>query len=94
MIIDNEDRTSTIHMTVPPIVAKNFVKGRMPEKVIALVNEAIARSSQVAVAEETGLSRLTIQRCSQGIGEPSQETLQRLANYFKETFVLEIKPRR
>ena len=58
------------------------LNGKMPDRVVALVGEAIANSSQVAVAEATELSRLTIQRCSRGIGEPSLATLEKLAYHF------------
>lgn len=57
----------------------------MPERVVALVADAVAKSSQVAVANAVGLSRLTIQRCSKGIGEPSQATLEKLAAHFGKT---------
>ena len=56
--------------------------GKTPEMVIALLKEAVARSSQSAVAKGAGLTRLTVQRYLKGKGEPSSDTLQKLADYF------------
>lgn len=56
--------------------------GKTPERVVELLKEAVSKSSQTAVAKMTGQTRLTIQRYLQGIGEPSQATLQKLADYF------------
>lgn len=56
--------------------------GKTPDKVIQLLSDAVSQSSQAAVAKETGLTRQTVQRYLQGIGEPSGATLQKLADYF------------
>ncbi|WP_224984044.1 helix-turn-helix domain-containing protein [Geomonas agri] len=57
--------------------------GKTPTRVVELLKQAVEGSSQVAVANATGLTRLTVQRYLKGIGEPSQETLGKLASYFK-----------
>jgi len=44
--------------------------------------EAVAKSSQAKVAEKSGLTRQTVQRYIQGIGEPSSKILQKLSDYF------------
>lgn len=59
--------------------------GETPERVIKLVKEAVAKSSQSAVARESGVALLTVQRCLKGVGEPSQATLEKLAGYFGVT---------
>lgn len=56
--------------------------GKTPDKVRQLLGDAVSQSSQAAVAKETGLTRQTVQRYLQGIGEPSGATLQKLADYF------------
>lgn len=66
--------------------------GKTPERVVVLIQEAVSKSSQVSVANATGLTRLTVQRYLKGVGEPSIETLQKLANYFNETFTIEVRP--
>jgi transcriptional regulator with XRE-family HTH domain len=57
--------------------------GKTPKRVMELLAKSVVESSQVAVANATGLTRLTVQRYLKGVGEPSQETLQKLADYFR-----------
>lgn len=64
---------------------KGRIGGKTPERVVTLITEAVAKSSQSAVARESGLGLLTVQRCLKGIGEPSQATLEKLAAYFDKT---------
>lgn len=56
--------------------------GNTPERVRELLKEAVSKSSQAKVAEHSGLTRQTVQRYIQGIGEPSSKILQKLADYF------------
>lgn len=65
------------------MVARGRGGGKTPERVVKLIRDAVAESSQAKVALATGQTRLTIQRYMQGIGEPSQATLEKLARYFK-----------
>jgi transcriptional regulator with XRE-family HTH domain len=57
--------------------------GKTPERIVKLICDAVAESSQAQVAKDTGQTRLTIQRYMKGIGEPSQATLEKLSAYFK-----------
>lgn len=59
--------------------------GKTPVRITELLKKAVAESSQVAVSNATGLTRLTVQRYLKGIGEPSQETCQKLADFFGVT---------
>lgn len=56
--------------------------GKTPSKVVELVNMAVAEKSLRAVSKATGLGIAALSRYSQGIGEPSQATLEKLARYF------------
>ncbi|TGU75098.1 XRE family transcriptional regulator [Geomonas terrae] len=56
--------------------------GETPKNLVRLVREALANSSQSAIARETGLTQSAIGRYSKGEGEPSQSTLEKLAKYF------------
>lgn len=56
--------------------------GKTPERVVELLREAVEKSSQSAVSRDTGLTQSAIGRYIQGIGEPSQSTLEKLAAYF------------
>ena len=68
--------------------------GHTPYAVVKLLSDAVSKSSQSAVARETGLTLLTVQNYLKGIGEPTTATLQKLANYFNETFTIEIRPQK
>ena len=56
--------------------------GKTPERVVELLTGKVLEFGQSVVARETGLTRLTIQRYLKGIGEPTQATLKKLADYF------------
>jgi len=72
------------------------MKGRgnskTPERIVILIREAVAKSSQSAIAREIGLTQSAVSRYMKGIGHPTIDTIQLLANYFNETFIIEIKP--
>ena len=63
-------------------MTRGLGSGKTPEKLVKLLNEAVDKSSQTAVARETGIPLSKINRYVKGIGEPQQETLIRLADYF------------
>lgn len=56
--------------------------GKTPRMVTELLQEAVSKSSIRAVARESGLTQSAVYRYLQGIGEPSTNTLVRLADYF------------
>jgi len=64
-------------------VGKGRGGGKTPERVVELIRKAVAEKSQSAVARDSGLTLLTVQRYLKGIGEPTTASLQKLANYFK-----------
>ena len=57
--------------------------GGTPKRLVELLNKVVFESSQSEVARKTGLTQSAIGRYIRGIGEPSQATLQKLANYFE-----------
>lgn len=59
--------------------------GRTPDRVVALIKEAVGKSSQSAVSRETGLTQSAVGRYMQGVGEPSQATLKKMSDYFGES---------
>lgn len=63
-------------------MAKGRGGGKTPEKVVQLINKAIANKGQSVLEQETGLSHSMISRYKRGVGEPSTSTLQILADYF------------
>lgn len=63
-------------------MAKGRGGGITPERVVKLIRDAVVEKSQSAVARESGLTLSTVQRCLKGIGEPTHETYQKLAEYF------------
>lgn len=48
-----------------------------------MLKNAVAETSQSAVARATGLTLQTVQRYIKGIGEPTTSTLQKLGAYFR-----------
>lgn len=56
--------------------------GVTPERVIQLLKDEVARTSQAATARATGLTLRGVQNYLKGIGEPTTATVQKLANYF------------
>jgi transcriptional regulator with XRE-family HTH domain len=67
------------------MVAKGRGGGKTPERVVRLLQEAVAKSSQAATSRASGLTLQTVQRYIKGIGEPSQATLVKLAAFFNVT---------
>lgn len=63
-------------------MAKGRGGGETPERVVDLLKKAVSETSQSAVARATGLTQSAVHRYMKGIGEPSQETLEKLAVYF------------
>lgn len=59
--------------------------GKTPERITDLLKKAVAEKSQSAVARESGLALLTVQRYLKGIGEPTEATIQKLSDYFGVT---------
>lgn len=66
--------------------------GKTPIKVVELINNEVLRLGQNGAARAIGIALYSTQKYMKGIGEPSYETLQKLANYFNVTFTIEIKP--
>jgi len=64
-------------------VPKGSGGGKTPIKLVELLNDAIDAKSQSSVERETGLSHSMISRYKRGIGEPTTETLKKLADYFE-----------
>jgi len=56
--------------------------GKTPPMVVELLTKAVSEKSQSAVARETGLTLLTVQRYLKGVGEPRDKNLKRLSDYF------------
>jgi|GEM_PF-6322940 len=52
-------------------------------EVVRLLKESVAQKGQRAVARESGVALLSIQRYLKGVGEPTTATLQKLADYFE-----------
>lgn len=57
--------------------------GVTPERVVKLLREEVAKTSQAATARATGLTLRGVQNYLKGIGEPTTATLQKLADYFE-----------
>jgi transcriptional regulator with XRE-family HTH domain len=64
-------------------MTKGRGSGNTPQRVVEAISAAVKAKSQSAVARESGLTLLTVQRYLKGIGEPTNATLQKLADYFK-----------
>ena len=64
------------------MVARGRGGGKTPERVVTLLNDLVKNTSQATVAQRIGLTRLTVQRYLKGIGEPTTETLEKIASYF------------
>ena len=72
--------------------SQEIILGKTPEWLVELLTELVAEKGQSAVARESGLTLLSIQRYLKGIGEPRLSSIQRLADYTGRTFIIEIKP--
>lgn len=55
---------------------------KTPERVVELLQKAVEESSQSAVARATGLRLYSVQRYLKGLGDPTTDTLAKLAAYF------------
>jgi|GEM_PF-4509952 len=53
-------------------------------RVVNLLKAEVAKKGQRAAARDIGIALLSIQRYIKGIGEPSQSTLEKLADYFEK----------
>ena len=56
--------------------------GKTPENLVRLLSNAVANSNKAAVARDLGIGVAAVHRYLKGIGEPSDDTLQKLAVYF------------
>lgn len=63
-------------------MAQGRGSGKTPERVVSILREAVEKSSQSAVAKETGLPIGSINRYINGIGEPSQATILKIAKCY------------
>ena len=68
--------------------------GKTPEYVVETIKELVAAHKQSGTSRVTGIGLAIINRYYHGIGVPTVETLQKLANYTGKTFTIEIKPER
>ena len=57
------------------------------------VDSIKTKPRQAAVSRATGVPLSSIQKFLKGTSEPTTATLQKLVDYFQETFIIEIKPR-
>ena len=53
-----------------------------PDRVVELLKNEVAKTSQAATARATGLTLRGVQNYLKGIGDPTQATLEKLAAYF------------
>ena len=66
----------------------------IPYRIIVLISEKVATMGVNGFANASGISPALVSRyLNNKIGEPTTATLQKLADYFQETFIIEIKPR-
>lgn len=56
--------------------------GKTPIHLMELIRDAVNKTSQSAVARETGLTQSAVGRYYKGIGEPTTATLEKLGAYF------------
>lgn len=66
-------------------MARRSGRGETPEMVVDLLKLAVETKSQAEMSRILGVGVATINRFVHGIGEPTQETLERLADYFGKT---------
>lgn len=59
--------------------------GKTPSKVVELINKAASEKSLRSISKATGLGLAALSRYSKGVGEPTQATLIKLADYFEKT---------
>lgn len=66
---------------------------QIQQRIMDLLNEHIpAKISQNQFCKITGINANSVDKYRAGIAEPTAASLQKLANYFNETFIIEIKP--
>jgi transcriptional regulator with XRE-family HTH domain len=68
--------------------------GKTPLRVTELLADEIKRIGWLATSKGLGLTVSVIHRYLHGTVEPTRDSLQKLANYFNETFIIEVKPER
>lgn len=64
------------------MAAKGRGGGKTPERIVEGLNKVIAEKSVRRVSKETGIAISAISRYTQGVGEPTTATLEKLATYF------------
>ncbi|MEI6207319.1 MAG: helix-turn-helix transcriptional regulator [Desulfuromonadales bacterium] len=63
-------------------MARETGSRRTPDRVIELLKSEVKKTSQAATARATGLTLRGVQNYLKGIGDPTQATLEKLAEYF------------
>lgn len=63
-------------------MARKLGRGDTPSHIRNLLKAAVEKKSQNVVAREIGVGVAVVNRYLKGIGEPTTETLQKLADYF------------
>lgn len=66
-------------------MARRSGRGETPTMVVDLLKHAVEKSSQAEMSRILGVGVATINRFVHGVGEPTQETMERLAGYFSKT---------
>ncbi|MHB8121442.1 MAG: helix-turn-helix domain-containing protein [Desulfuromonadaceae bacterium] len=64
-------------------MAKRSGRGKTPDNVVKLLKDAVENSSQLDMSKALCVGVASINRYINGIGEPTQETLEKLADYFE-----------
>lgn len=64
-------------------MAKRSGRGKTPDNVVKLLKDAVENSSQLDMSKALCVGVASINRYINGIGEPTQETLEKLAGYFE-----------
>lgn len=67
--------------------------GRTPDWIKKLVQEQVSKSSIRSFSIATGLALSQVHRLKNGTSEPTIATIQKLADYFNETFTITITPK-
>jgi len=57
-------------------------RGETPDNVVKLLKDAVKKNSQLAMSKILGVGVASVHRYVNGVGEPTQETLERLADHF------------
>jgi len=64
-------------------MSKGSGNKKTPQRIVELLRDSVNKSSQSAVAKSLGIGVAAVNRYINGIGEPTYETLEKLAKYFK-----------